>query len=88
MCSSVQVGDGNPKIMWWNDKVKSAVKRKEDAWKDVLGARDEDARERCLEVYKEEKKKVRSCIYQSKKVQEQLGRKMNQVMNRYRKLFS
>ena len=28
------------------------VKRKEDAWKKVLGARDEDARERYLEVYK------------------------------------
>ena len=25
--------------MWWNDQVKTAVKRKEDAWKEVLGAR-------------------------------------------------
>ena len=62
----------NPKSVWWNDKVKAAVKRKADAWKDVLGARDEDARERCLEDYKEEKRKVKRCIYQSKKeVQEQ-----------------
>ena len=52
--------------MWWNDQVKAAVKRKEDAWK-VLGTRDEDARERRLEVYKEEKKKVQRCIYHSKK---------------------
>ena len=37
--------------MWWNDHVKAAVKRKEDAWK-VLGAKNEDAREMCLEVYK------------------------------------
>ena len=28
------------------------VKRKEDAWKEVLGARDEDTRERCLERLK------------------------------------
>ena len=51
MCGSVRVGDVNPKSVWWNDQVKAAVIRKE-----VLGARDEDARERCLEAYKEEEK--------------------------------
>ena len=45
--------------MWWNDQVKAAVIRKEDVWKEVLGARNADARERCLEVYKEEKRKVK-----------------------------
>ena len=60
-------------------ELKPAVKRKEDAWKEVLGARDEDATERYLEVYKEEKRKVKRCIYQSEKeVQEQFERKMNQ----------
>ena len=59
-----------------------------DTWKELLGARDEDARERCLEVYKEEKRKVKRCIYQSKKeIQEQLGRKINQDVNGNRKLF-
>ena len=44
-----------------------------------LEARDEDARERCLEAYKVETRKVKRCIYQSKKeVQEQFGREMNQ----------
>ena len=43
----MRVGGGNPKSVWWNDHVKSGVKRKEDAWKEVLGTRDEDARERC-----------------------------------------
>ena len=53
-----------------------------------MGARDEDARERCLEFYKEEKRKVKRCIYQSKKeVQEQFRRKMNQDVNGNRKLF-
>ena len=54
----------------------------------MLGARDEDAKERCLEAYKEEKSKVKSCIYQSKKeVQEQFGRMMNQVVNGNMTLF-
>ena len=53
--------------MLWNDEVKAAVRRKEAAWKKVLGARDEDAKERCLEIYKEEKRKVKKCICQSKK---------------------
>ena len=76
VCGSVKVGRGNSKSVWWNDQVIATVKRKEDAWKE--GARDEDARERCLEVCKEEKKKVKRYIYQSKRgIQEQFGRKMN-----------
>ena len=43
---------------------------------------------RCLKVYKEEKRKVKICIYQNKKeVQEQFGKKMNQDVNGNRKLF-
>ena len=38
--------------------------------KEVLGTRDEGARERYFEVYKEEKRKVKRCIYRSKEVQE------------------
>ena len=38
VCGSVRVGGGNPKSGWWNDQVKPVVKRKEDAWKEVLGA--------------------------------------------------
>ena len=58
---------------------KSCIKRKEDAWKEMLGARDKDARERGLEVYKEEKRKVKGYIYQSKEVQQQFGRKMRKL---------
>ena len=84
---SVRVEGGNPKCGCWNDQVKVAVKKKEDAWK-VLGGRDENARERCLEIQKEEKRKIKTCIYLSKKeVQEQVGRKMNQDVNGNRKFF-
>ena len=80
---SVRVGCGNPKSVWWNNEVKATVKKKE-----VLRARDEDARERCLEVYKEENRKVKRCIYQSKKqAQEQFGKKRNQDVNRNRTFF-
>ena len=51
VCESVQVRCGNPKSVWCNDQVKDALKRKEVAWKGVLGARDENERERCLKAY-------------------------------------
>ena len=66
-CGSVRIAGKNPKSVWWNDQVKAAVQRKEDAWKEVLEARDEYARERCLGVYREKKRKVKRFISQSKK---------------------
>ena len=54
VCGSVSVGGKNLKSVWWNDEAKSAVRRKEGAWK-VLAASDEDAKERCMEAYIEEK---------------------------------
>ena len=39
--------------------VKPTFERKEAAWKMVLGARDDDAKEKCMETYKE-KRKVKS----------------------------
>ena len=88
MAGSVRVGGNNPKSVWWNDEVKAADKRKEAAWKEVLGARDEYAKERCRKAYKEEKRKVKIFIYQSKKeVNEQFRRKMNQDVKENRKLF-
>ena len=53
---SVRVGGGNEKSTWGNDQVKAKVKRKEDAWKEVMGARDEDAREMCLKIYTKRKR--------------------------------
>ena len=39
----------------------------------------EEAKEKCTEAYREEKRKVKRCIYQSKKkVNKQFGRKMNE----------
>ena len=41
-----------------------------------------------MKAYREENRKVKSCIYQSKeKVNEQFGRKMNEGVNGNRKLF-
>ena len=54
----------------------------------VWGVRDEDTKERFLEVYKKEKRNIKRCIYQrKKKVNEQFGRKMNQKVIGNRKLF-
>ena len=62
------------------------VRRKEAAWKDMLTAIDEETKERCRETYREEKRKVKRCIIQSKKkVTEQFGRK--EGVNGNRKLF-
>ena len=48
--------------------MKAVIKRNEDAWKQALGARDEAAKERCMEVYSDEKRKDRGVyIYHSKK---------------------
>ena len=60
-------GVGTPKNVWCNDVVKAAVERKEARWKEVLGARNEAANYRCMEVYKEEKRKVKRCIYENKR---------------------
>ena len=41
-----------------------------------------------MEAYREEKKKVKRCIYQSKKkLHEEFGRKINKDVNENRKLF-
>ena len=54
----------------------------------VMAASDEETKERCMEAYREKKRKVKKCIIQSKKkVNEQFGRKMNEDVNGNRKLF-
>ena len=53
-----------------------------------MGARDKVAKEKCIKIYKEEKRKVKRCLYQSKKeVNEQFGRKMNHDVDGNRNLF-
>ena len=54
----------------------------------MLKASDEEAKERCMEAYSEEKRKIKRCIYHNKKkVNEQFGRKMSEGVNGKRKLF-
>ena len=87
VCGSVRVGRKTPKSAWWNNEIKAAIRRKKAAWKGMLAASDE-TKERCMEAYREEKRKVIRCIIQSKKkVNEQFGRKMNEDVNGNRKLF-
>ena len=71
------------------ERTQSAVRRKEAAWKEVLATSDEEAKERCMEAYREEKRKVKRCIIQrkKKKVNEQFGRKIKEDVNGNRKLF-
>ena len=53
-----------------------------------MAASDEETKERCMEAYREKKRKVKRCIIQrKKKVNEQFGRKMNEDVNGNRKLF-
>ena len=44
VCGSVRVGGKNPKSVWWNDEIKTAVRRKEDAWKGMQAANDEETK--------------------------------------------
>ena len=53
--------------MLCNDEIKAAVRRKEAAWKEVLATSDEEAKERYMEGYEEEKRMVKMFIYKSKK---------------------
>ena len=53
--------------MWWNDEIKGEVERKEAAWKEVLGAKHETTKERCMAAQKKERKNVVRCIYHTKK---------------------
>ena len=58
------------------------VRRKKAAWKVVVSAGDEEAKERFMEAYREEKRKVKMGIYPSKKkLNEQFLRKMNEDEN-------
>ena len=66
VCSSVRERGKNPKNVWWNGVVTDAVEKKEAEWKDALGATDKFAKERSMEAYKEEKGRVKGCIYQIK----------------------
>ena len=39
----------------WNEEIKAAVERKEDAWKDGFGAREEIIKDKYMEIYIEKR---------------------------------
>ena len=52
----VKHGSVSSRILWIKfDEIKAAVTRKEDAWKTVLVANDEETKELCMKVYRAEK---------------------------------
>ena len=63
----MRVGIKNTKSLRWSNEVKFVDMKKEVAWKKVLAASDEYTKERCMEVYRKEKRKVKRCMYQRKK---------------------
>ena len=52
----MRVGGNNQISVCWNDVVKTAVRRREAAWKEVLAVSDEEAKERCKEAYRRKEK--------------------------------
>src|SRR5678815_1288391 len=88
VCECTKVGSKNVNSEWWNEEVMKAVKGKKEAWLNVLKANDEVSKERCLELYKEEKRNTKRCIRRRKQeVNEQFGRRMNEDIQGNRKLF-
>ena len=59
VCGSVRVGGKTPKSVWWNDEIKAAVRSKEATWNGGVGSCDEKTKERCMEAYREETRKVK-----------------------------
>ena len=59
VCGSVKSGGKEPKDCVVNDEVKAADRRKKAAWNKGLAATDEEAKERCMEACREEKRKVK-----------------------------
>ena len=57
----------NPKNVWWSDEIKAAVRRKESAWKRLLAASDEEAKEICMEADREEKRKLKGVYIRVKR---------------------
>ena len=54
----------------------------------MFAVSDEETKERCMAAYREEKRKAKRYIIQSKKkVNDQFGRKMIEDVNENRKLF-
>ena len=68
MCFS-ESGGKNLKSVWWDDKVKYAVRRKEYAWK-KLAVSDVEAKERYMEAHREEKKRLKGVYISEEKVNE------------------
>ena len=61
------------------------MERREDAWKDVLGAREYIMKERGMQIYREEKRN--KCVYIVSENVKKFGRKLNHDVSGNKKVF-
>ena len=54
---TVKVGGKTPSSVWWSDEIKAVVRRKKGTWKGVFVASNKESKERCMEAYREKKRK-------------------------------
>ena len=53
----------NPKTVWWNDEIKYAVRRKEDAWKEVMAASEMKRQKKNVWKHSEKRRERLKCVY-------------------------
>ena len=68
VCGLMRMRGKKPKNVWQNDVVKAEIERKKAGWQEVLGARVEFAKDRCMKIYEEEKKGSNVYISEQKRM--------------------
>ena len=63
VCGLVKLGGNNPKRVWWNDEVKTTVRRKVC----VCAASNEEGKKRCLKSYKVEMRRLKVVYIRTKR---------------------
>ena len=67
LCGTVRVRKNKQKVSGAMAQLKLHFQSKEAAWKNILGAKYETVKERCMDINKEDNRKVERCKQESKK---------------------